>query len=61
MRRCIKRWQETGRIDDKESSSRGANKTKITKKQLSKLDRVIDKNPDIYAERAMNRVPGLYR
>ena len=30
MRRCIKRWQETGRIDDKESISRSAKKTKIT-------------------------------
>ena len=59
MRRCIKRWQETGRIDDKESISRSAKKTKITTQQLSNLDRIIDKNPDLNAERAMNRVPGL--
>ena len=58
MRRCIKRWQETGRIDDKESIS-SAKKTKITKQQLSNLDRIIDKNPDLNAERAMNRVPGF--
>lgn len=59
MRRCIKRWQETGRIDDKESISRSAKKTKITKQQLSNLDRIIDKNPDLYSEKAMNRIPGL--
>ena len=48
-----------GKLNDRESTSRAINHTKITKRQLRELDRIVEQNPSISVKRARRRIRGL--
>jgi len=48
-----------GKLNDKESNNRAINHTKIIKRQLRELDRIVERNPGTSAKRARKRIRRL--
>ena len=49
-----------GKLNDIESNKRAINHTKITKRQLRELDRIVQRNPGISAKKVRKRIRRLY-
>ena len=58
FRKLVKKWSETGRFDDEKS--RKINNTKINRRQLISVDRLVQRRQGISSRSASDLIPGLH-